>query len=222
MSNSRLVSGFENNLETEMTTLLDKPPPDANILLTEESGVGSVYVFIQRTLAEFSTKDGNPGDETVLHGLQANLRRVASNFFWASFICNFISDSGVLMKVDEDRLNDTLVQMLIDKVVTIPDIIVPALLKFMRFTIMGALHLNQFAAGCSSIAHVQEPSQVGSVVQKRLISRLAEGLLAIKKRKFTLSKLMESFADYSRDTLLKEIPILTTQSVVWQRTRVLS
>ena len=56
MTNSLLVSGFENNLETEITTLLDKPPPDANTLLRENSGVGSVYAFIQRTLAEFSTR----------------------------------------------------------------------------------------------------------------------------------------------------------------------
>ena len=108
--------------------------------------------------------------------------------------------------------------MLEAKVATIPDSIVPPLLKFMRYIILGALHLNQFTAGCSQVAPDEESEDLDSVKRKRIVIRLSEGLLAIKKRKFTISKLMESFAEYSRHTLEKQIRILATHVVVTQPT----
>ena len=72
--------------------------------------------------------------------------------------------------------------MLTARVATILDSIVPPLLKFMRYTILGALHLNQFAAGCSLVAADEESEDLDSVNRKRIVTRLSGRLLAITKR----------------------------------------
>ena len=78
-TNSLLVA--DSDLGSELTTLLNNAPPDADVLVAESSGVALISVSMQQTLAEFSGDCDSPGDETVIQGVEANLLRVANDFF---------------------------------------------------------------------------------------------------------------------------------------------
>ena len=120
----------------------------------------------------------------------------------------------MLTQLDEDRLDEALTTMLTEKVVTIPDTVVKPLLTFMKYTIVGAFHLNKFAAGTSVVDPVDPNVIPVSQKRKRLVIRLSEGLLRIKKRKFPISKLKESFASWTLAELDEQIQILNSHAVV--------
>ena len=82
--------GPNRNLGRVLTILLDIPPPNADELLEEASGVGRVSVFLSKTRAEFKSLCINPGDKLFLDSLETNLLRVACDFYWADFICGFL------------------------------------------------------------------------------------------------------------------------------------
>ena len=102
--------------------------------------------------------------------------------------------------------------------VTIPDEMVQPILAFMKYTVVGALHLNKLAAGSSHVAELRQPGESGSRKRKRIVLRLSEGLQAAKKRKFAISKVMESFREYSRNVIEKQVSILKSHVVVRQPT----
>ena len=66
--------------------------------------------------------------------------------------------------------------MLITKIITIPDCIPEPLFLFMRYTLIGAIHLNKHAVGVSGIHDILPDGTVSSLKRKRIIERLSRGL----------------------------------------------
>ena len=63
------------------TTLMNRQPPNSDLLNAEGSGVAKVKVFLNQTCAEFQSMVKSPGDENALNGLFSNLLRVSCDFF---------------------------------------------------------------------------------------------------------------------------------------------
>ena len=64
-----------------LSVLLNNPPPNTDRLIEEGSGIGQVQVFLSQTRAEFQSAKRCPGTENTMDGLEANILRVASDYF---------------------------------------------------------------------------------------------------------------------------------------------
>ena len=206
--------GLETNLKGIFSTLLNNSPPNSDALQEEGSGVGQIKVFLAQTQAEFQSAKGHPGDVNTLAGLETNLLRVASDYFWASHICGFLSEDGLLSEDSKILLEASLGEMIERKTVTIPDDILQPLFRFLRYTQLGARHLNKFSAGVSNDNPVLEPLPVASNKRKRLILRLGEGHTRAKKRRFPFSRVKEAVRAESLQIVEDQVRILESHAIV--------
>ena len=76
-TNSLLVSEFVDgpvvNLRGKYRSLVDHDLPTTNELKVEGSGVGLLSVFLNQTIAEFTSLISSPADKIFLKGLEDNL-----------------------------------------------------------------------------------------------------------------------------------------------------
>ena len=175
-------------------------------------------VFIQQTVAHEKCLLKHAGDEVCLHGMEANLLRVASDFFWGSYICSFLTPNGVLTNEKENLLETSVSGMLEAGVVQIPLPIIQPLLLFIRYTLFGALHLNKLAYGVANVLPLLPPPEVETNKRKRIVLRLSLGLTGAKKRKFIISNVKESLRQYTKETILNQIRFLKSHVVVTRPT----
>ena len=80
---------------------------------------------------------------------------------------------------------------------TIPAHILDPLFRFMRYTLLGSFHLNNYAAGAPRDAPVLSNTIASSNKRKRIVDRLSIGLTGAKRRRFPLSRLNESLGEIS-------------------------
>ena len=146
--------------------------------------------------------------------METNLLRVASDFFWGNFICSYLTPDGVLTQEKADLLEASIAEMMETKVVQIPNHIIRPLCHFIRYTIFGALHLNNLAHGVHNASSLFPPTGVQSLIRKRIVQRLSNGFSGNKKRKFFFSNVKESLRQYSREEIEAQICVLETNVVV--------
>ena len=103
-----------------------------------------------------------------------NLLRIASDYFWANFVCSFLDKDGILFQESENFLHTQIDTKPITKIITIPDCILEPLFLFML--LIGAIHLNKSAVGVSGIHDILPDGTVSSLKRKRIIERLSRGL----------------------------------------------
>ena len=211
--------GPNRNLGRLLTILLDIPPPNADELLEEGSGVGRVSVFLTRTQAEFKSLCINPGDKLFLDSLETNLLRVACDFYWADFICGFLDSNGILTGVQETRLIRDTSTLVNTGRATIPNHILEPLFCFMRYTLFGALHLNKYAAESQSNSSLLRVTISFGAKRKRIVCRLALGFTAAKRRCFRFSRLKDVLRDINNQVIEEQISILESHVVVTCPTR---
>ena len=214
-TNSLLVAVFDEDEENDSAhymALLNNPPPTSAELKEEGSGCGLVSVFIEQTLAHFQPLIQSSADDNFLRGLKDNLLRVASDFYWADFIPEYLTTDGVLTSAKKTKLGRDLTKMITDQVVTIPETIVPYIFKFMTYVLNGVFHLNQQACPSSVPENVDENS--GSRKRRIIVLRLSEGDGGDRKRRFYLSRLKRSLGDITPECLEQQLRILKVQAVV--------
>ena len=104
-TNALLIREFRQHGDVDyhrvLTTLHSYSPPDASRLTAEASGEGLLSIFIRQTIAEHKAMALSPGDENFLRGFEANILRVASDFFWADYISGFLTETGILIEAEE-------------------------------------------------------------------------------------------------------------------------
>ena len=154
-----------------------------------------------------------------MRAFEANMLRVASDFFWADYITGFLTETGHFIEAEEWRLQEDRRAKLHAGVVTIPESIITPLMGFMTYTLKGAFHLNAYVGKSSGRMPVNIVMPRGDRKRKRIVVRLSKGLTANKKRQFTLSKLKHSLGDITQETLENQIPILESHAVVSCPTR---
>ena len=206
--------GGAQDISSILSTLLNNSPPTSDDLLQEGSGCGQIKVFLAQIRAEFLTVNSKIGDNNALCGLDNNLLRVASDFFWAHYLCSFLSVDGSLSDAKKTELEESLRAHLELKYITLPEDIIAPLFLFMRHTFLGAAHLNKSAAQIPIEVPLQEPHPAASRKRKRIIERLALGLTPLKKRKFPFSRVKEALNDIEAATIDVQVRILEVQSIV--------
>ena len=137
------------DMKAIFTTLLDSQPPNCDALKAEGSGSALVDIFIKQTEAEFKPLIKSPGDENALNGISANILRVTCDFYWASFICSFLTSEGILTDDKKDMLQQKLTDILDKGIITIGNEIRDPVFKFVRYCLLGSFHLNEFATGAN-------------------------------------------------------------------------
>ena len=163
----------------------------------------------------FAAELGHPGDDAMIAGLQTNLLRVASDFFWAFFICGFLTKDGELTTDSKNLLEDSVKNMINQKNYTIPNEVLKPLFRFMRYSLLGARHLNKFSVGAPNDMPVREPLvATANNKRKRIISRLAQGYTRAKKRRFPLSRVKDAVGEVSLVVIEDQIRILESHAVV--------
>ena len=217
-TNSLLISQYrgedEANMRAAMKTLLDHPPPNTDKLLEEGSGSAQVNVFMTQIRAEFRRMSQNPGNENALNGIENNLLRVASDFFWASYIADYLTEDGMLTAEKKVLLTQSIKDHTDNKFIIFPDEAIKPLLKFMRYTLIGSAHLNKFTSGIPNEVPVLEPLQAASNKRKRIIERLSEGLTGAKRRRFPLSRVKEALRAIQPTMIENQVRILESHAIV--------
>ena len=176
--------------------------------------MAKLEIFLKQTEAEYKSFVKGAGDENVLNGLETNLIRAASDFHWAHFVCSFLDSSGKLTAEKEKELIVTLDDMILKKSAVISDEVIPPLLEFMRFALMGAFHLNKLATGFRVSQAGEMSRNTGSLKRKRIVERMSQGCSAEKKRRFAVSKLAESLKSLGKQSVRSQLRILETHVVV--------
>lgn len=98
--------------------------------------------------------------------------------------------------------------------VIIPQNILKPLFLFIRYTLIGAAHLNQYASGIHNAEPILEPVLAASRKRKRIIERLALGLTRLKKRKFPLSRVKEALGTDDPNSIEEQVCILVTHGIL--------
>ena len=84
-TNALLIRDFRQDGDVDygriLSTLHNCSPPNASSLTAEASGEGLLTIFIRQTIAEYKAMTLSPGDDNFLRGFEANILRVASDFF---------------------------------------------------------------------------------------------------------------------------------------------
>ena len=121
---------------------------------------------------------------------------------------------GTLTQVGEDRLISETSYMITQRRATIPDHILDPLFCFMRYTLVGALHLNKFAAGSRVDSELLLNTQTAAVKRKRVVDRLSQGFTRAKRRCFQLSRLKDALRGFTKQTMEEHVRILESHVVV--------
>ena len=98
--------------------------------------------------------------------------------------------------------------------VIIPQNILKPLFLFIRYTLIGAAHLNQYASGIHNAEPILEPVLAASRKRKRIIERLALVLTRLKKRKFPLSRVKEALGTDDPNSIEEQVCILVTHGIL--------
>ena len=205
------MSHGEFNLDSILTILLNNRPPNADQLKTEYSGNARVQFFLNQTEAEFCSMIISPGDRNTLNGLRGHLLRVASDFYWANFICSFLDSDGKLTDAKAEDMGKKLDKLIEDKVATIQDSILDPLFNFLLYSLKCAFQLNALANGGSQIAGTVNEN---AKKRKRIIERLAKGYTANKRRRFPISKVKESLQALGANCIEEQLSVLASHVVV--------
>ena len=217
-TNNLLVEGLggnnDMNYRQRYRTLLDNGPPGTTQLEAEGSGCGLIAVFIEKSIAEFSPLVLSDADETFLRGLEDNLLKVSSDFYWAWKLATYVDSSGVLTADEEIRLEADLRSITNERTVDIPDVIVPPLLSLLNYILKGTFLLNRLATGQPLSTVPLRQGSRGSRKRYRIVDRLSQGAGRNKKRRFYISKLLSALNDMGREELTEEVRILQAHAVV--------
>ena len=114
----------------------------------------------------------------------------------------------------KEQLKISIDTMLKRKHAIIPQTILKPLFLFMRYTLIGAAHLNKYASGLDNADPILEPLPEASRKRKRIIERLALGLTPAKKRKFPLSRVKEALRADDPNSIEEQACILESHGVV--------
>ena len=98
--------------------------------------------------------------------------------------------------------------------VTIPNDIVPNLVKLMTYILKGTFLLNRYAKGQLLNTVPTNASARGARKRYRIVQRLAEGMGRAKRRRYHLSKLERGLGGMSREDMMQEIRLLKANAVV--------
>ena len=98
------------------------------------------------------------------------------------------------------------------------DVLVP-MFTFLRYGLLGSLHLNKVAACVPQNIPVLESLQQASRKRKRIVERLSVGLSPRKLRKFPISRVKTALGDLTSITVDNQIRILESHDVVFRPTR---
>ena len=120
------------------------------------------------------------------------------------------------MSEDEEKCLKKLDEMKIEGVVTIGDDILQPIFKFLEYCLLGAFHLNEFGA-----SRVPKKSQMNpdSKKRKRIVERMAKGLISNKIRRFQISKVKECFQCYTSNDIEEQIKILVAHVIIERSSR---
>ena len=144
---------------------------------------------------------------------------MASDYFWASFVLGFLTPHGVLSVENERRLRTEIASMRNEKFVTIPQDIMVPLFRFLRYTILGALHLNKLGASDQNVQPVLEPHNLASRKRKRIVERLARGFSPRKLRKFSVSRVKQAVQGIDPTAIEDQVRILEAHDIVLRPTQ---
>ena len=89
----------------------------------------------------------------------------------------------------------------------------------MRYTLLGALHLNKHAVGGFDNSDLIPCSVISSLKRKRIVERIAGGYTQAKRRRFTISRLNDALGDIDLGTIEEQIAILKSHVIVICPTR---
>ena len=217
-TNGLLLAGFRNgnavDYRSHYRTLLDHGPPGTSLLLRERSGCGVISVFIEQSLAVYSPLVMSDADETFLRGLEDNLLKIASDFYWAWKLPSYLNRNGELTAEEENRLETDMEKITGDRMVTIPDVILPSLLQLLTYILKGTFLLNKLATDQPLSSVPMQPKSRGSQKRYRIVKRLAEGVGRAKKRRFFVCNLMKAMRQISREEIEQEVRVLKSHAVV--------
>ena len=101
----------------EFRTLLDNTPPGTNDLLAEGSGCGVLSVYLNQVVADYTPRIQSAADATFLRGLEENVLRMASDFYWAYKLPTYLSSNELLTMEKEQELRTDMNKMLLDNIV---------------------------------------------------------------------------------------------------------
>ena len=82
----------------------NRSPPNAKEITAEASGEGLLSIFLRRIMCEYRPHAHSPGDKNFLRGFEANMLRIASDFFWADYITGFLTETERFIEAEEWRL----------------------------------------------------------------------------------------------------------------------
>jgi len=169
---------------------------------------------LNQVVADFTPKIQSAADATFLRGLEENVLRIASDFYWAYKLPTYLSSNGLLTIAKEDELRKDINKVLLDKSVVIPEELVPNLLQFVTYVLKGIFHLNKFASGDSLVLPQPSPENRLSGKRHRIVERLGQGFGRAKRRRFFLSKLDKALGGIPRQILEQQIRILISHGVL--------
>jgi len=198
------------DLRKVLKTLLDSSPPKVADLQREGSGIAAATLFLRQTEAEFYCAVASPGDKNVIQGLSTNLLRIASDFFWADFICKWLSCDGTLDPAKELLIDAAINNIVQEKKAIISTSVVKAIFKFLHYCILGGFHLNKYAAAAGGIMDRND----GARKRKRIIQRMAKGINPGKRRRFHVSKVKEALKVFTSDEVDRQLKILVVHEIV--------
>ena len=115
---------------------------------------------------------------------------------------------------EEKKCRDTLDQILLVGKVTIPDAILDSLFRFIRYCLLGAMHLNRLAAGLIAPLENVNRNIEESKIRKRVVERMCLGFSPRKKRRFPMSKLRAALSKVDDTKLANELRVLETHVII--------
>ena len=221
-NNTLMVAEYDHAPDTNykgyFTTLFNNAPPETDLLKDEASGNGLLTVFIQQIMADYEPLIRSSADRTFLSGFEENILRVASDFFWATFIPSYLTYDGNLSDDEKARLETDVTKMLDDKIVNIPEHIVPHIMNLMEYKIKGTFHLNRLGEEEKEQEPLISIEQENRTKRKRIVTKLSEGHGVLKKRKFFFSRLAKALPGISKHEVEQQTQILTAHAVVYRPT----
>ena len=116
--------------------------------------------------------------------------------------------NGELSRTEQMRLEKDMETIIKDRIVTIPDVIVPPLLQMLTYILKGTFLLNKLAKNLPLNTVPMEPKSRGSLKRYRIVKRLSEGVGRVKKRRFFVSNLVKAMRQISREDIEQEVRLL--------------
>ena len=135
---------------------------------------------------------------------------LASDFFWADFICKWLSPDGSLESDMEAGIEKAIDKFVEDKKAIISKSVVDAIFHFLRYCLLGGFHLNNHAAASGVSIDIKQ----GARKRKRIIERMAKGINPGKRRRFHVSKIKEALKCFTGDDIDKQLKVLAVHEII--------